>query len=358
MGMTLYLDANAHLNLHPKALKAYADFSNSIAGHGHPSSLSKPGREAATALETARTKIAELIGAENPNQIIFTSNCTQACEWGVNLFLTACRAECMAVSPLEHPAVKESCSAYGIHQIAPCTSQGLALEPNDSQIRGLICVHMQNEIGTIQPLKNLKRDYLFSDMSQSLGKIPVNVTELEVDVAVFGAHKFGGPGGVGFLYLKDTAWWSPFGEGSRYFMDRPGTPDVAGVVATAVALEEALQTLPERTQKMQSFQSTLEAGLKSAGLTIIGEGANRSPNTTYVAGLKTAQNTLLSLSERNIHVGLGSACGSYSTNISPLMHALGYKYSLDNVMRISQWGDYDDKDAKQVFESICQLEKL
>lgn len=351
----MFLDANAHVSINHKALEAYSKFSHSLAGHGHPSSLSAPGREAALALENARAKIAELIGAQNPNQILFTSSCTQACEWAIQMIPGM--MEYCAASPLEHPAVKGALDYSGV-QVLPCTPRGEVLPANNSKALMHICVHMQNEIGTIQPIKELRKNFLFSDMSQSLGKIPVNVKELNVDLAAFGAHKFGGPGGIGFIYLKDTDLWISFGTGSRYFTDRPGTPDVAGAVASAVALEEAIQTLPERTQKMQSFQQTLETGLKSVGLTIIGDGANRSPNTTYVAGLKTAQNSLLSLSNDGIYVGLGSACGSYSTDISPLMRVLGHNYTLDNVMRISQWGEYDDKDADRVFKTICKVEKI
>jgi len=344
---SFYLDANGHVNINQKALDAYIKFSNSIAGHGHPSSLSKPGREAALAMEEARGKIAELIGAENSNQIIFTSSCTQACEWGLKLFFDIEKnnysKDNIAVSPLEHPAVKTVCESL---QLLPCTQDGIVEDNlNNSDISKIICVHMQNEIGTIQPIKTLKRKYIFSDMSQSLGKMPINVTDLNVDIAAFGAHKFGGPSGIGFMYLRNIDWWQPFGKGSRYYTDISGSSNVSGIVATAVALEEAIKTLPERTQKMQAFQKTLEIGLKNLGLNIIGDGAPRSFNTTYVSGLTQAQTTLLELSELGIYVGLGSACSSYSSNISPLIKVLGYNYTTDNVMRISQWGEYNDTDA-------------
>lgn len=351
---SMFLDANAHVPINPKALEAYNKFSNSLAGHGHPSSLSAPGREAALALENARAKIAELIGAQNANQIIFTSNCTQACEWAVEMIPGM--FEYCAVSPVEHPAVKDAVSTYSM-QILPCTARGEVLPANNSKALLHICVHMQNEIGTIQDIKALRKNFMFSDMSQSLGKIPVNVQELEVDIAAFGAHKFGGPGGLGFIYLRDTKNWTLFGSGSRYFMDRPGTPDVAGAVATAVALEEAINSLPERTQKMQTFQKKLEAYFRQRNFEIVGDGAARSPNTTFVNLPNIAMTTLMALGEHNIHVGLGSACGSIHAGASPLMRVLGREGGVDDYMRISQWGEYDDKDADHLTSILDKVIK-
>lgn len=351
--LEMYLDANAHIPMNQKAKQAFLDFSSSKAGHGHPSSLSEPGRQASLALEEARNQIAQLIGAEQAGQIIFTSSCTQACQWGLSLFAE----ENLFSSPVEHTAVKDAVEQYCKNfSYLPIDDNGV-IKLNDYSNQKVVCAHMQNEIGIIQPIEKLNAKAIFSDMSQSLGKVDLNVTKLNVDVAVFGAHKFGGPGGVGFLYLKDPKNWRPFGTGSRYFMDRTGTPDVAGIVASAAGLQEAIDTLPVRQQKMTLFQSTLEKGLIERGYEIIGYGAKRAWNTTYVVGLKNARNTLLELSNIGIHVGLGSACGSYSTNISPLIRALGRNEDLDNVMRISQWGEeYDEKEAQIVVESICRIE--
>lgn len=350
----LFLDANAHLPLNPKALAAYNEFCNSTANHGHPSSPSYPGRLAATALETARGKIASLIGAKKPGQIIFTSSCTSACEWGLEIFFqieeqnnypTAC-------SPVEHPAVRDVFETLAQEFIGEVTHlsvnrNGIVnTEAFDNIYPKISCIHMQNEIGIIQPLQQIKNKYLFSDMSQSLGKIPVNVTELDVDVAVFGAHKFGGPGGFGFIYLKDTNHWETYGAGSRYFLDRPGTPDVAGAVATSVALEEAISTLEKRTENMKIFQYIVERFFYQNGFDIIGYGANRSPNTTFVHLPEQGLLTLMKLGENGIYTGLGSACGSMHTGPSPLMKQLGREGGIHDFMRISQFGEYGEEDAK------------
>lgn len=354
MAKTYYLDANAHVPLLAKAAKAYIDTVNNIAGHGHPSSPSVPGRAAALAIESAREKIAELIGAQKPNQIVFTSSCTQACEWAIEI-IKQLSFEYNYISPLEHTAVSDAAKNLNELELIPLSSdfegiidKNIITDSNSAEI----CIHMQNEIGTIQPIDYLDADFIFSDMSQSLGKIPICVNGLDIDMAAFGAHKFGGSSGVGFLYIKDTNVWKEFGTGSRYFLDRPGTPDVAGVVAASVALEDMIVALPIRTEKMKAFQSTLENGLESLNLEIIAKTSVRSPNTTFVNIPSQAFLLMNYLGENNIHVGLGSACGSAHAGPSPLMSRLGRNGGIHDYLRISQMGEYDEKDAEYILDVV------
>ena len=283
--MNLYLDSNAHLPLHSKALEALIKFNQSPASHGHPSALNTPGRESSNALERARSKIAELIGAKNENQIIFTSGCTSAVDWGLKILfnLEGYKKEEIAVSPMEHPAVGKICEAKEIQQLQ-CTPYGIVISPS-LNIKKIICLSTQNEIGTIQPLKDLKCQYLFSDISQSIGKIPFNIGESNIDIAAAGAHKWGGNPGFGFMYLKNIDHWEPYGDQLSRYMDFPGTPNVAGAVVSAVALEEAILSLSVRMEKMAEFQKILEDELLNIGFEILGYNAPRSKGTTYFAGL-------------------------------------------------------------------------
>jgi cysteine desulfurase len=367
----LYLDSSAHMPLHPAALKALIEFNNSKAGYGNPSSPSVPGREAAAALEDARGQIAELIGAQNSNQIIFTSSATQACQWATKILFA--RAKTITISPVEHNAVKDACDSnwdevYSEYDRLKINSDGLVID--DRELDGVACIYVQSEIGTIQPIDKLDCNYIFSDMTQSLGKMPVNVTELDIDVAAFGAHKFGGPMGVGFMYLKNNHDWVEFGTGSRYFMDYPGTPNVAGAVATAAALREAVKTLPERMNRMVEFRTILEKGLKELDFEIIGEGQPRVFNTTFVkvpcgkyeGGRKAncGLSLMMELGDVSVygsHVGLGSACGSIYTGGSPLMKALGRPSDGQDYIRISQWGDYGATEANYVLTRIQNASK-
>lgn len=351
MRKELFLDANAHLPLNSYACKIYNEFVISKANHGHPSSLSEPGRLAATALEEARCKIAVLIGATSSNQIIFTYNCTHACLWAIDIFLNIKPNSSIAISDIEHPAMQRAFEYYREYHYKNVPLNILNVDINgniiyDKYYDKIISIHMHNELGVVQSINKSQAKYTLLDMSQSLGKIPINVNEIDVDIAIFAAHKFGGPSGIGFIYLKNTEWWKPYTNNMGYYLDRPGTPDVANVIATAAALEDALISLSDRTRNMLEFQNTLEIGLENMNLKIIGKHAKyRSPNTTFVYGLKYARKTLLDLSDIGIYVGLGSACGSYHTNISPIMNKLNIECSIDNVMRISQWGKYNKNDA-------------
>ncbi len=267
----LFLDSNAHHNINPKALKALIDFNSSPAASGHPLAPSYPGREAQSAIELAREKIASLLGAEKASQIVFTSSATHAAQWGLGCFKAIVdRSSTIAISPTEHPSVYKAFKNTGKENTTYRSSDPkyefdfFAHNKNGKYIEQkhynqLVSIHVQNETGLIQPIESMDCDYLFSDMTQSLGKLPINLTELDVDMAIFGAHKIGGLS-IGILYFKNTDWWQSNGYGSRYFLDRPGTPDTSGIITTVAALEDSLDTLQERTANMIEFRDTLEPG--------------------------------------------------------------------------------------------------
>jgi len=365
MKLPLYLDANSHVPMSKATLRAYSQFNDTLAAHGHPLSPSVAGRAAASAIEESRATIAKLIGAERPEQIVFTNSCTQACQWlgylldgGGNCKYDLFPGGKIHCSPIEHPAMEQAIrSELLLYEV---DSNG-TIVPGDEELEFGVCIHMQNEIGTIQPIADLPDTWIISDMSQSLGKMEINVTELNVDHAVFGGHKFGGPSGVGFMYFKDTGDWEEFGTGSRYFMDIPGTPNVNGIVATAAALDESAQTLERRREKMVAFQDRLEPGLKELGFEIIGEGAERCHNTTFVKvpGTRNAGLILMTkLGKLGIHVGLGSACGSIYAGGSPLMEALGKPSDGQDYIRISQFGSYGAQEASFLIRTISQILKI
>ena len=416
--MGMFLDSNAHVPMSKSALNALKGFNKSNASHGNPNSPSFIGKNAAKALESARENIARLIGAQNSNQIIFTSSATQACEWAVHILDKAGKHN-VAMSPMEHPAVRmpikekldnlaylpvfnidylpifkhEPTIIYneyirktvGLDRLRFSSSwteekDNKILDEldvlwknmsNDERIKVnklsfknlrnknmFVCIHVQNEIGTIQPIEQLsKNNFVFSDMVQTPGKLKFNVTDMNVDISVFGAHKFGGPSGVGFMYLKDTSIWQEFGTGSRYFMDICGSANTSGIVATSTALSKAIETIDERTEKMVSFQNCSEKGLKELGFEIIGENQERVKNTTFAklpAG-KNALNLMLSLGENDVHMGLGSACGALHTGSSTVMKALGIESDEQEYIRISQWGDYGKEEAEMFVDILYKV---
>jgi len=382
MKQNYYLDANAHIPINPVALQEYVNFNGSLAGHGHAMSHSFAGREAARLLEEARAKIATAINCKNPGQIIFTSGCTQACEWGIRILHNLIKGKDsykIIMSPVEHPAVSMAVDDI-IGQDTKCTLEKFAVTPYgkiilpgqyDYNYDAVICVGVQNEIGTCQPIYEASDcgKYVFSDMSQMLGKVYIDPGFSGVSIATFGAHKFGGVPGVGFMYLSDGDYWEAFGSGSRHYLDIAGTPNVAGIYASAIALEEAMKTLDVRTQKMLSFRSKLEPGLERMGFETIGkeipfkdrktgdENHYRLPNVTFAkipdSKYHTTAITIMDgLAEKGIYIGLGSACGGLHTGGSALMQSLGRPSDGMDYIRISQWGEYDDRDADCVLKCI------
>lgn len=359
----LYLDANAHVPMSGATIKTYTDFQISRAGWGNPLAPSKPGQDAALALERARAKLSELLGAEAPNHIVITNTCTQACEWGLDLFQNYSKGHTSLYhSGMEHSAVYQKLTTDKFKNsftLQKLNNNNSLVEPAKDDNGYVVCSYVQNEIGTIQPIEKLKTKYglLFSDMCQVPGKLKFNLSKLPVDVAVFGAHKWGGPASVGLLYLKDFALYKEFGTGSRYFNDRPGTLDVAAVVAAAAALEETHMFMSIRLEKMQQFQKVLEDRLQDMGLKIIGKEVPRVVNTTFVHIPEIAFVMLSELSRKGIYVGMGSACGSMHSGPSLTMDTLGINGDAHDFLRISQHGEYGSSDAAYVADHISKLLK-
>jgi cysteine desulfurase len=359
----LYLDANAHVPMSKTTMKIYSDFQSSRAGWGHASAPSRLGQEAACSLETARGKLSQLLGT-NPNNLIITSSCTQACDWGLDIFKKSIQEDSCFIysSGIEHSAVYQKLeSIFRKNKIKKLNNNnGFINYTEDIDTNCVVCSYVQNEIGIIQPIEKLKPKIiglLFSDMCQAPGKIPINLEQLPVDIAAFGAHKWGGPAGIGLLYLKNFALYKEYGTGSRYFNDRPGTPDVAGVVAAAAALEEAITEMPKHLQNMQQFQSVLEDRLQDMGLKIIGKEVPRVANTTFVQIPGLAFMILNDLSRKGIYVGMGSACGSMHTGPSKTMTTLGIDGDAHDFLRISQQGNYNGNDAVYLADEIFKILK-
>jgi len=357
----LFLDANAHLPICRPAMDAFIETNSSLAGHGHALAPSAPGREAEAAIELARKEIADLLGAEYPAQVIFTSTCTEACSWGMKMFAKMNEDRPIYMSPTEHAAMRQAAKESIPKRVLLSTNASGLIDteypiPQESAV---ISIHVQNEMGIIQPVTKLKCKSLFLDMSQTPGKIKMpKLKDIpNLDVAVFGSHKFGGPSSVGILYLRNTDNWIANSTGSRYFLDRPGTPDVPSIVASAAALKHANETLDERMQKMVEFKAVLEPGLEELGFEIIGKDCPRAPGTTFARLPQGQYSQILmqQLSWKKIYIGLGSACGSVHSGTSPLMKILSRGGSVRDFVRISHYGEYGKDDAKYFIDTLGKM---
>jgi cysteine desulfurase len=349
--MKLFLDSNAHVPMSQNTINQYFNYLSSDYAHGHPLSPNKTGVISSSLIEDARAKIQTLLGCPYGSVICFTSSCTEAAQWGLSILKN--KSNNIHYSPIEHSAINSNIHIFNNKTKLKIKNSGVV--DDFFKKESSICIHVHNEFGTIQPINDLNSDILFSDMCQSIGKTTVSLKDMPVDIAVFGAHKFGGPPSVGFLYLKNQDWWEEFGFGSRYNFDRVGTPDTAGIVATAAALEESLLNMPERINNMKVFQDYIEPRLEEFGFEIIGKNEKRVPNTTFIKTKGNSFEYLLNLSQNNIFVGLGSACGSIYNNQSTSTQAIGYNEDGNYFLRISQHGDYSLKEAEYFIDQFKKI---
>jgi len=360
--MHYFLDSNAHtpLNLSKKQIKK---INKNIGIYGNPNSPNSLGQKAASIIENSREKIAELLGAKNSNQIFFTNSCTEANYWAMLVMAQDYLKHYddkilpkIKISPYEHSSITECLN------ILPGEKTELKLDElgkikclNKSDYS--IFVGVQNETGIIADFQKIRENtskLFMSDMSQAVGKIPINLTKMEIDIATFGAHKFGGPSGVGFLYLRNPDLWCPIFNGKAYGFDRPGSMNVKGIYETKFALENCLYNSDNLHGISLDFKNTLIDFLMLKGFAIVGHCANRVPSTILakVPGGKGLE-LLMALSNRKIYVGLGSACGSMIEQPLKAAIALGYENAKNTeFIRISQYGNYGEDAAYNFIETL------
>lgn len=355
-----YLDANAHvpkrLGLSKKSKRILADVENSYIAYGHPLSPNKLGKAASAAIETARDRIAKCLNV-NSHEIHFTRSCTEA-------NALACKSLIAATwSPYEHHSMDAELHKQFLSTTTiPVSKYG---QPEfEKETVNTVFVGVQPEIGLIADFKTIRKNtrcFFVSDLAQAAGKLHLDLPSMGIDVATFGAHKFGGPLGVGFIYANEPDFvdYKNMYEVSGYAQDVPGTLSVVDVVETSLALQDSIANIDIKKEKCLKFRDKLEEGLESVGCKTICKGQNRIYNTSFVRipGEDNGILLLKRLTDKNIHVGLGSACGSFVIQESVVMQALGINDANTSYIRISQNGDYDDKDAEIVLNHIYKVLK-
>jgi cysteine desulfurase len=319
---------------------------------GNPSSVYGVGRDAKKGLEEARERMAAAVGAV-PSEIVFTAGGTEA----DNLALKggAFRARSMRrngnhiiTTAVEHHAVLHSAEwleKQGFRvTFLPVDAEGVvdldalasALGPETVLVSIMLA---NNEVGTLQPLEEAlritregSRALFHTDAVQALGKVPLNLEKLGVDMASFAAHKVGGPKGSGALYVRRKTALEPVLHGGGQERDlRSGTPNVAGIVGMAVAAEIAAGEVPEEAARLSQLRDRLQEGILAAigGVKVNGAGAARVPGTVNVCidGVE-GESLLLMLDARGIAASSGSACTSGSLEPSHVLMAMGVRPEL------------------------------
>jgi cysteine desulfurase len=340
MSDPVYLDYAATTPLRPEAREAMLDALSRR--WGNPSSVHRWGREARAALEDARARFAAVIGAA-PAEIVFTRGGTEADNLAV---LGRARVDAdrpVACSAIEHKAVLTACKAAagdsGRLRIIPVDHAGtvdvdaLADIVRDEAPSVVSVMWASNEVGALQPVGRIavvcaEAGVTFhSDAVQALGKVPVRVDEVPVDLLAFSAHKLGGPRGAGVLFARRGTRLHPLlhGGGQERGL-RPGTEDVAAAVAFAVAAEAAEAEREEVMARIGVLRDALEAGLceRIPGLRINAAGAPRLPTISNLSVPGADPEMLLmALDVEGIAASSGSACSSGAVEPSHVLLAMG-----------------------------------
>lgn len=369
----IYLDHNSTTPLDPKVLEAMQPYLTTE--FGNPASPHAYGWAAEDAIKKAREQIAKLIGAKDEKSIIFTSGTTEANNWVLKGVVDASGLKCAHVitQATEHASILAPCEwlkSKG-HEITilPVDSTGMmnpeALVKAFKKNTVLVSLmHANNEVGTIQNIHDLcaltheRKGILFhTDAAQSVGKIPVKVTDLDVDFLSFSAHKIYGPKGMGALYVRPMArgHLKPMLQGGGHEDGlRSGTLNVPGIVGFAKALEICLQDLDKEMKRQIKLRDYMIKRLKLLidRVTLNGHPTERLPGNINLCfhHLEAGQ---LMLALPRLAVSSGSACASGSTEPSSVLLALGQSVEdAKSSLRIGLGRGTRDLDVEEAIEAI------
>lgn len=334
----IYLDYNATSPVDPEVLDAMLPF---LQGEfGNPSSSYPLGKRARDAVEEARARVASLIEAA-PEEIIFTGGATEASNLAIRGAVALGHGRSNIVtSNIEHPATVACCdllerSGYGVRRV-PAQRNGVVSSDDvasaiDNETAVVTVIHAQNEIGTIQPVAEISREakrrgaLVHTDAAQSVGKIPVSVKELGVDLLTIAGHKLYAPKGAGALYVRKGVKLPPLivGAGQEHGI-RPGTENVAFIVGLGAACAIASRRLDETRKRMAELSAELLSLLKSEvpGLDLAGDPVDRLPNTLNVLFPNASGNRILEACPE-VLASTGSACHAGSEEPSAILTGIG-----------------------------------
>ena len=348
--------------------------------YGNASSLHSIGREAKTALEESRARVAELIGA-GVDEVYFTSGGTESDNMAVKgvAMRNRDRGRHIITTAIEHPAILEPChylESRGFEVTClPVTREGIVrIEDLESAIRKdtilISMMHANNEIGTIQPVAEAgaiarDRDIPFhTDAVQTVGKIPADVNDLNVDLLSISSHKLYGPKGVGAIYIRKGTEIEPITQGGGHEQGlRSGTENVPGIVGLAKATELAQAEMPKEMVRLTAMRDRLAKTVleEVEDAWINGHPTKRLPNNLNLGFLHVEGEALmLHLDARGIAASTGSACSSKKTVASHVLTAIGLKpEEAHGSLRITLGRDNTTEDAERAAEAIREsAEKL
>jgi cysteine desulfurase len=376
MENSIYLDNNATTPCDPRVVEKMLPYFSEI--YGNPANgYHFQGRNAAKAIDKARGQIAQLIGAQ-PYEIIFTGGATESNNlaiFGISRFSTNSFRNRLVTSQIEHKAVLYPCKVLkednkdvvfiSVSSEGEINLQELLDSINEKTL--LVSIHLaNNEIGTIQPIHEIAEyahsvgAWVHTDAAQAIGKIPIHVDELGVDLLSMSAHKLYGPKGIGALYIRGGTKAIPlapmFYGGGQEFGLRPGTSNVSSIVGFGEAAQLCAHNLDVENSRIQRLRDHFEESLLSCipGLVINGKNSNRLPNTSSLTFPDIDADALL-LNISDVMLGTGSACNSGALEPSHVLQAIGVSREAAQRTIRASFGRFNSEEQVQIaINSIVQ----
>lgn len=338
--------------------------------YGNPSSIHRFGRLTIKAIDSARKRVAELVGT-SPGEILFTSGGTESNNTAINGIMNQNKSGQLITTSIEHDAILEPCkklesSGFDVVYL-PVNTTGLVdlqkLESIISEKTYLVSIMLaNNEVGTIQPIAEIAKIckkynvLLHTDAVQAVGKIPVNVKELGVDLMSISSHKINGPKGVGALYIRNGVKLDPFilGGGQENGM-RSGTENVANIVGFGKACQIAKENLKESTKNLENLRNYLVQRVLSeiSHVTVNGD-KEKLPNNAHFTFLGVnGEDLIIKLDEHGVAASTGSACSVKTQKASHVLLAMGFSHEqITGSLRLSLGISNTKSEIDQTVEAL------
>ncbi len=370
----IYADNAATTRMSEAAIEAMADCIRK--DYGNPSSLYSFGQRAKERLEKAREEIAEIIGAAHPSEILFTSGGSEADNQALRSAAETGKKKGkkhIVSTAFEHHAV--------LHTLKKLESEGFEVtlldvhengvvrpEEVEAAIREDTCLvsvmYANNEIGTIQPIAEIgavcrKKGVLFhTDAVQAVGHLPINVAAENIDLLSASGHKFHGPKGVGFLYVRNGVRLTNLIEGGAQERGkRAGTENTPGIAGMAAALKEGAGRMKEEQEKVTALRDRLIEGISRIPHSALnGDRTKRLPgNVSFCFEGIEGESMLLLLDQKGICASSGSACTSGSLDPSHVLLAIGRVHDVAHgSLRLTLNEENTPEEAEEIIRGVTE----
>lgn len=375
MEKLIYMDNAATTSTAPEVVSAMLPFFTEY--YGNPSSVYNFAQKSKMAIEDAREIIADSIGAAKSNEIYFTGGGSESDNWALKsaAFGLRDKGNHIITTKIEHHAILNTCAyleknGFEITYLDVDSEGFVSLEDVENAITDktiLISVMFaNNEIGTIEPVCEIgeiahKHGILFhTDAVQAMCHVPINVTEMNIDLLSASAHKFHGPKGVGFMYMKNTAKLEPFIHGgAQERARRAGTSNVPGIVGMGQAVKLALCTLDKDTHTIINMRNYIVDRILGEIPDVTFDGAEigslkRLPSNMHFCFKDVSGDSLLIMLDMNgICASSGSACAAGSIDPSHVLLAIGRsRDEAKGALRLSIDKDLTKEDADYVIDAL------